>query len=77
MMPSDGKAEAADVSAPPAWPKLLIAQTVPPAQSPRRRFGREVLRMAEVGLCLRASAGPWRIMIVKPTPHLGAFGPTP
>jgi hypothetical protein len=61
---------------PPAWPKLLIAQTVPSPHTPRRLFDGELLRAAEVGLRLHACEGPWRITVVKPKLPLGTPGPT-
>jgi hypothetical protein len=53
---------------PPHWPRLLLAHTVPPPQTPRRLFGREVLRVVEVGLHLRTDAGRWSVDLVKPRP---------
>jgi hypothetical protein len=49
-------------------PRLLLTQTVPPAHVPRRGFGKDLLRVVEVGLRLHVGDGPWRVEVVKPRP---------
>jgi hypothetical protein len=57
---------------PPSWPRLLLAQTVPPPQTPRRLFGKDVLRVVEVGLRLMTDEGRWSVDLVKPRPSASA-----
>ena len=55
-----------------SWPRhkpcLLLTQTVPPPDIPRRPFGKDLLRVVEVGLRLHVDDGPWRVQVVKPRP---------
>lgn len=53
---------------PKCGPRLLIAQTVPAVQTPRRVFARDLLRVMDVGLRLTPGSGPWSVELVKPRP---------
>jgi hypothetical protein len=53
---------------PHAGPRLLIAQTVPAAWTPRRVFAQDLLRVADVGLRLMPGADQWSVEVVKPRP---------
>jgi hypothetical protein len=53
---------------PQAGPRLLIAQTVPASQTPRRVFAQDLLRVVDVGLRLMPGANRWSIEVVKPRP---------
>jgi hypothetical protein len=49
-------------------PRVLLTQTVPPAHMPRRLFGKDLLRVVEVGLRLNRGVGHWSVDVVKPGP---------
>lgn len=53
---------------PQAGPRLLIAQTVPASQTPRRVFARDLLHVVDVGLRLMPGEGRWSVEVVKPRP---------
>jgi hypothetical protein len=53
---------------PQAGPQLLIAQTVPAAQTPRRVLARDLLRVMDMGLRLMPGADQWSVEVVKPRP---------
>jgi hypothetical protein len=51
---------------PEAGPRLLIAQTVPAYQTPRRIFARDLLHVVDVGLRLMPGAERWSVEVGKP-----------
>jgi hypothetical protein len=53
---------------PQAGPRLLIAQTVPAYQTPRRVFARDLLRVVDVGLRLMPGTDRGLVEVVKPRP---------
>jgi hypothetical protein len=53
---------------PQAGPRLLLAQTVPSHQTPRRVLARDLLRVVDVGLRLLPAEGRWSVDVVKPRP---------
>jgi hypothetical protein len=53
---------------PSYWPRQLIAHPVPPPQATRRGFGKDLLRVVEVGLRLTTDEGHWAVNLVKPRP---------